>query len=112
VRNRAQVNDGKGNPLHSFPQLPALSLSRGCGSELPTREDCSSSSEAEVRARPAPVAFWSRCEFGLRVALCHPCGESVNDRQADDEEANAHEDLKAAFLGLKANVPGGGEKKH
>jgi hypothetical protein len=39
------------------------------------------------------------------VALCHPCAESVNDRQADDEKANAYEDLKAAFLGLKANVP-------
>jgi hypothetical protein len=41
---------------------------------------------------------WSRCELGLRVPLCHPCAESVNDRQADDEEANAHEDQKASVI--------------
>jgi len=36
----------------------------------------------------------------------------MNDGEADDENADAHEDLDAAFLGLVANVPRGGEKQY
>jgi hypothetical protein len=36
----------------------------------------------------------------------------VNDAQTDDEKADAHEDLDAAFLCLVANFAGGGEKEH
>jgi hypothetical protein len=36
----------------------------------------------------------------------------VDDGKADDEDADAHEDLDAAFLGLEANVPRSGEKQH
>src|SRR5512133_1334948 len=62
--------------------------------------------------RSASGARPCRREFGLRVALPQPSGEDRNDGEADDEDADAHEDLDAAFLGLVANVPGGGEKQY
>jgi hypothetical protein len=65
---------------------------------------------------PRGVHRWSRRpsrrELGLWVALPQPWGEHRNDGEADDEEADANEDLDAAFLGLVANVPGGGENQH
>src|SRR5512132_1792607 len=62
--------------------------------------------------RSASGAQPSRREFGLWVALLQPSGERRNDGKADDEDADAHEDLDAAFLGLVANLPRGGEKQH
>jgi hypothetical protein len=64
---------------------------------------------------PQPGGFEGssrQCRFGLWVTRGHPSAEDLNDEQTNDQNADAHEDLKAAFLSLEANLAGGGKREH
>jgi len=61
---------------------------------------------------PNPVTVVLQSGARLSDAGLPEWAEGVNDGQADDEQADADEDLEAAFLGLEANFARGREQQH